>query len=92
VTDGPVPLPIEDCLDLHSFIPREIASVVSEYLDAAKEKGFHQVRLIHGRGIGVQREIVRNLLARRPDVASFHDAPPEGGGWGATVVVFNADS
>ena len=78
---------IEDSLDLHSFLPREVASVVSEYLDAARGK-FREVRLIHGRGVGVQRELVRTVLARRDDVEQFFDAPPERGGWGATVVIF----
>jgi len=82
-------LPIEDSLDLHSFHPRDTRSVVAEYLDAAAAK-FREVRLIHGRGIGVQREIVRALLERREDVDRFFDAPPERGGWGATVVVFRA--
>jgi dsDNA-specific endonuclease/ATPase MutS2 len=91
VTDEPVHLPIEDSLDLHSFIPADVASVVAEYLDAARQKGFGEIRLIHGRGIGVQREIVRGLLARRKDIASFHDAPPEGGGWGATIVRFKPE-
>jgi DNA-nicking Smr family endonuclease len=80
-------IPIEDCLDLHSFLPKEVASVVSEYLDAARGR-FREVRLIHGRGIGVQREVVRSLLERRDDVELFFDAPPERGGRGATVVIF----
>jgi len=79
-------LPIEDALDLHPFAPREIPDVVASYLDAAQEKGFREVRLIHGRGIGVQRERVRALLARHPEVEGFGDAPAPRGGWGATVV------
>jgi dsDNA-specific endonuclease/ATPase MutS2 len=85
--DDPVAVPIEDSFDLHSFLPPDVPSAVAEYLDVAKAR-FREVRLIHGRGIGVQREIVRALLARREDVADFRDAPPEAGGWGATVVVF----
>lgn len=81
-----VVLPIEDHLDLHPFRPREVREVVRSYLDAAREAGFPEVRLVHGRGIGVQREIVRAVLAAHPGVRSFADAPPEGGGWGATVV------
>jgi hypothetical protein len=81
----PVRLPVEDSLDLHSFPPAEIPEVVAEYLVEAHAQGFREVRLIHGRGIGVQRERVRGLLARHPLVASFADAPPERGGWGATV-------
>lgn len=81
-----VVLPIEDRLDLHAFEPRDVGSVVESYLEAALEAGLDEVRLIHGRGIGVQREIVRSLLARHPAVAGFSDAPAERGGWGATVV------
>jgi dsDNA-specific endonuclease/ATPase MutS2 len=84
--DDPLALPIEDALDLHTFAPRDVASVVTEYLDAAAARGFPEVRLIHGRGIGVQRAIVRAALERHPRVAGFADAPPERGGWGATIV------
>ncbi|HSD48268.1 MAG TPA: Smr/MutS family protein [Actinomycetota bacterium] len=83
-----VVLPIEDRLDLHAFDPRDVSSVVESYLDEALAAGFREVRLIHGRGVGVQREIVRSLLGRRADVAEFFDAPPERGGWGATIVRF----
>jgi dsDNA-specific endonuclease/ATPase MutS2 len=85
-----VALPIEDSLDLHPFEPREIGSVVASYVEAAIEAGFAEVRLIHGRGIGVQREIVRAVLTRHPGVAGFEDARPERGGWGATVVRLRA--
>ena len=71
-------VPIEDSIDLHTFQPREIAMVVEEYLYQAMAKGFREVRIIHGRGIGVQREIVRGILTRHPDVQSFHDAPDRG--------------
>ena len=81
-----VVLPIEDAIDLHFFSPRDIPDVVTSYLEAAREKGFREVRLIHGRGIGVQRQRVRSLLEKHPDVASFADAPSTRGGWGATVV------
>jgi DNA-nicking Smr family endonuclease len=84
--DEPVRIPIEDALDLHAFAPRDVASVVAEYLDAAHARGFSEVRLIHGRGIGVQRKIVQSVLARHPLVAGFADAPPERGGAGATIV------
>jgi dsDNA-specific endonuclease/ATPase MutS2 len=83
-----VELPLTDVLDLHGFRPGEMADVVRTYLDAAHAAGFAGVRLIHGRGIGVQRAAVRALLERDPRVASFGDAPGEAGGWGATVVVF----
>jgi DNA-nicking Smr family endonuclease len=84
--DDPVPLPIEDALDLHTFAPRDIPAVVADYLEAAHARGFREVRLIHGRGIGVQRAIVRAALERHALVERFTDAPPERGGWGATVV------
>jgi DNA-nicking Smr family endonuclease len=71
-------VPIEDSIDLHAFQPREIALVVEEYLYQAVAKGFREVRIIHGRGIGVQREIVRSLLEKHPNVRSFHDAPDRG--------------
>lgn len=83
----PVDLPIEDSLDLHAFAPRDVRPVVEEYLKEAAARGFREVRLIHGRGIGVQRKIVQALLTGHPMVERFFDAPPERGGWGATVVV-----
>ena len=82
----PVELPITDVLDLHSFPPREVKDVVLTWLDAAYEEGLRQLRIVHGRGIGVQRQTVRTLLARDPRVAEFGDAPAEAGGWGATWV------
>jgi DNA-nicking Smr family endonuclease len=84
--DDPVELPITDVLDLHSFRPAEVAEVVREYLEAAWEKGLRELRIIHGRGIGVQRQTVRTLLSRDPRVTGFGDAPAEAGGWGATWV------
>ena len=68
-------VPIEDSLDLHAFQPRDIPSVVEEYVRAAHEAGFREVRLIHGRGTGVQRGIVQAALEKHPLVAAFHDAP-----------------
>jgi DNA-nicking Smr family endonuclease len=85
--DEPVAIPIEESIDLHPFLPREIREVVLDYLEAARARDFRQVRLIHGRGIGVQREIIRTLLARLDFVEEFSDADPSGGGWGATVVI-----
>jgi len=79
-------IPIEDAFDLHSFRPEDVASVVAEYLAAAGEAGLREVRLIHGKGIGARRAEVRRLLAARGDVLEFFDAPPERGGFGATVV------
>lgn len=84
--EEPVRLPIEDALDLHAFAPKEIPSVVEEYLAQCRQAGLSEVRLIHGKGIGAQRAVVRRLLAKHPDVVSFTDAPPQAGGWGATIV------
>jgi len=82
----PVRIPITDVIDLHSIPPRDVKPVVEEYLMQAHQLGFKILRIIHGRGIGVQREIVRFVLARTPFVKSFGDAPAEAGGWGATIV------
>ena len=82
----PVVIPIEDAIDLHPFAPGEIAAVVESYLEAAAEAGFTEVRLIHGRGKGVQRAHIRRLLATHSLVEAFGDAPPERGGPGATIV------
>lgn len=78
-------IPIEDALDLHAFHPRDVASVVEEYVTAAFEAGLREVRLIHGRGKGVQRGIVQQALERHPLVRAFHDAPESH--LGATVAV-----
>ncbi len=83
---APVVLPIEPFIDLHAFSPQDIPDVVESYLEAAQNEGFAEVRLIHGRGKGVQRDRIRSLLARHPSVLDFRDAPPERGGWGATLV------
>jgi dsDNA-specific endonuclease/ATPase MutS2 len=84
--DEPIPIPITDVFDLHSVPPRDVVPVVEEYLELAREGGFRFVRIVHGRGIGVQREAVRAILARTGFVTGYRDAPPEAGGWGATVV------
>lgn len=84
--DSPFRIPITDVFDLHSVPAREVKPVVEAYLEEAHRLGFKALRIIHGRGIGVQREIVRAVLARTPFVLSFGDAPAEAGGWGATVV------
>ena len=81
----PVRIPIADVLDLHSVPPRDVEAVVEEYLIEARAAGFRAIRIIHGRGIGVQREIVRAVLRRTTFVGDFSDAPAEAGGWGATV-------
>jgi dsDNA-specific endonuclease/ATPase MutS2 len=81
-----VELPIGEEIDLHAFRPQDIISVVEAYLDACVEKGFAEVRLVHGRGRGVQRAAVQRLLRGRADVVDFRDASPLSGGWGATIV------
>ena len=82
----PIVMPIEDVIDLHPFAPKEIRSVVEEYLLECRKAGLTQVRLIHGKGKGVQRESIRSLLSRLPYVTDFSDAPMEAGSWGATIV------
>ena len=81
----PVPIEITDTFDLHTIAPREVKRVVEEYLLEAQRAGFRSVRIIHGKGVGVQREIVRKILERTPFVEDWTDAPPEAGGWGATI-------
>jgi DNA-nicking Smr family endonuclease len=84
---APFEIPLTGDLDLHSFLPREIPSVVEEYVRACRARGVLRLRLAHGRGRGVQRAAVRRTLASMPEVVSFSDALPEAGGWGATVVL-----
>lgn len=84
--EEPVRIPIADVFDLHTVPPRDVKPIVQEYLLEAHHAGFKALRIIHGRGIGVQREMVRAILAETPFVESFGDAPLEAGGWGATVV------
>lgn len=86
LADTVVELPFEDVLDLHGFPPRDMREIVQGYLDDAVAAGFAAVRIVHGRGIGVQREAVRALLERDPRVVEFGDAPEPHGGRGATVV------
>ena len=88
--EEPVEVPISDVLDLHSFAPSDTKAAVEAYLEEAHRKGLRALRIIHGRGIGVQRETVRKVLERTPWVAHFSDAPSEAGGWGATVVTLRA--
>ena len=88
----PVAVPIEDCIDLHPFAPRDIQSVVEEYISECVKAGLLEVRIIHGRGAGVQRNTVRSILEKHPMVVDFQDAPAEAGGWGATVVVLKSEN
>jgi dsDNA-specific endonuclease/ATPase MutS2 len=85
--EQPLEIPITDVFDLHTVPPPDAKGIVEAYLDEAHARGFRYVRIIHGRGIGAQREMVRRVLARTPYVESFSDAPLEAGGWGATIVV-----
>jgi dsDNA-specific endonuclease/ATPase MutS2 len=82
----PVTIEISDIIDLHTIPPRDVKRVVEEYLHEAQRQGFRSVRIIHGKGIGVQREMVRSILARTRFVEDWIDAPPEAGGLGATIV------
>jgi dsDNA-specific endonuclease/ATPase MutS2 len=87
IEDGePIRIPVTDVFDLHSVPPRDVEPVVEAYLEEANRLGLKALRIIHGRGIGVQREIVRSVLRRTPYVASYRDAPAEAGGWGATII------
>ncbi|MGA2131153.1 MAG: Smr/MutS family protein [Bryobacteraceae bacterium] len=88
--DEPVAIPITDIFDLHSVPPRDVQGVVEAYLEEAHRMGLRAIRIIHGRGIGVQRETVRAILSRSSLVISYGDAPLEAGGWGATVATLAA--
>lgn len=82
----PVKLPIEDVLDLHTFHPRDIPDLLVDYLAECTKCDIYAVRIIHGKGKGVQRRRVQEILKKNPGVRSFSDAPPDAGGWGATLV------
>ena len=83
--EEPFRIEVTDVLDLHTVPARDVNAIVEEYLNEALRLGFAGIRIIHGRGIGVQREAVRKILARTPFVVRFGDAPMEAGGWGATI-------
>lgn len=82
-----VKMPITDTLDLHTFSPAELEPLIGDYLGECLKKGISQIRIIHGKGKGVQRRRVQSLLSQSPLVESYHDADPGGGGWGATIAV-----
>lgn len=84
--EEPLRIPVTDVFDLHSVRPKEVEEVVEAYLEEAHRLGLKALRIIHGRGVGVQRQIVRAVLARTPYVVAYNDAPAEAGGWGATIV------
>ncbi len=84
--DGTVDLEITDSIDLHAFRPMDVSAVVAAYLSEARTKGFRHVRIIHGKGIGTQREIVRKILSESDVVIGFKSGDEFSGGWGATIV------
>jgi dsDNA-specific endonuclease/ATPase MutS2 len=89
--DEPVRIPISDVFDLHSIAPRDVKAATEAYLEEAHRLGLTALRIIHGRGIGAQRETVRSVLRRTAYVLDFQDAPAEAGGWGATLVTLAED-
>ena len=90
--DEIIEYPIEDSIDLHTFRPGEVKDLLNDYLEAAREKGFREVRIIHGKGTGVQLQKVHSLLKSHPLVISFKEAGIEAGGWGATIAVLKGNS
>ena len=89
--DEPVRLEIRDVFDLHTIPPKQVKDVIEEYLIEAHEQGFRIIRIIHGKGSGVQRDMVRKILDRTSFVLSYYDAPPEAGGLGATIAELDLD-
>lgn len=86
----PIEIPIDGVLDLHTFAPRDVRAAVEAYIEEAQRGGLTALRIIHGKGIGFQRQIVRELLTSNPSVARFSDAPAEAGSWGATLVTLKS--
>lgn len=84
--DEPVEMPIEGELDLHTFRPKDVGSLVPEYLQVCRERNILEVRVIHGKGTGTLRQTVLSILSRLPYVVSYRQADPIAGGWGATIV------
>ncbi len=86
LSDEPIDHPIDGTLDLHTFLPRDVGTLVPDYLEACREKGIFDVRIVHGKGKGILRESVHRILERQPGVESFRLAGAGGGSWGATLV------
>jgi DNA-nicking Smr family endonuclease len=84
--EAPVALPLDGTLDLHTFSPSDVGSLVPEWLEASRAAGLRELRIVHGKGTGALRRSVEAILARHPLVASFRTAGEEAGGWGATLV------
>ena len=82
----PVEYPVDGTLDLHLFAPKDTKEAVLEYIRVCLERKIYQIRIVHGKGIGVKREIVRKILESHPRVVSFRHEGGSGGSWGATVV------
>jgi len=85
-TDNVITLPIDGTLDLHTFLPNEVHSLIPEYLNECRQKGIKRVRIIHGKGSGQLRKGVQSLLKKMPAIKMIMEAPPKEGGWGATIV------
>ena len=92
MSDEPFPIPIDGVLGLHTFQPRDVGQLVPEYLEACRQKGILQVRIVHGKGTGTLQRTVHALLARHPQVLSFTLDHPEYGGWGATLIALKPKS
>jgi len=90
--EEPVTVPIEPRIDLHTFAPRDIPDLLESYLEECQKAGLREVRIIHGKGIGVQRKMVHAFLQKSPLIETFFQASPEAGGWGATVAVLKTRS